>query len=441
MSARRITSGLLAGLLAATALPALAQDIAVTNGTVVIGDGSEPIAAATVLVRGGKVVAAGKDVAIPAGTRTVDAKGGWITPGLFVAMTDLGLVDVDLEDDANDAGAAKAPFGAAFDVAPAINPAATPIPIVRTNSGVTRSAVAPAATHSVFAGQGAVIDLGADGNPITRARAFQYVELGQAGAGLAGGSRAAAIAELRNSLDEARELARRATAVGSSAAERPGDVLLNRADATALIAVVSGRQQLLVHVERAADIRMVLALRQDYPQVRLVLVGADEGWLVAREIAAAGVPVIANGLTDLPGSFERLASTQSNIGRMAAAGVKVAIGNMQGESQARYARQYAGNLVALTRVPRATGLSWGRAFATISSAPAEILGLGESLGSLKPGRAGDVVIWDGDPLEVTSAPVAVYIDGVQQALTSHQTRLRDRYRDLDESDLPKGYDW
>lgn len=441
MSALRLTMGLLAGMSAAAAPPVMAQDFAVTNGTVVIGDGSEPIADATVLVRAGKVVAAGKDVAVPPGVRTIDAKGGWIAPGLFVAITDLGLVDVDLEDEANDAGAAKAPFGAGLDVSPAINPAATPIPIVRTNSGVTRSAVAPSATHSIFAGQGAVIDLGNDGNPITRPRAFQLVELGQTGAGIAGGSRAAAIAALRNALDEARELARRAATAGASAAERPGDALLNRADAAALAAVVSGRQRLLVHVERAADIRMVLALRQDYPQLQVVLVGADEGWIVAREIAAAGVPVIANGLTDLPGSFESLASTQSNIGRMASAGVKVAIGNMKGESQARYARQYAGNLVALTRVPRASGLSWGKAFAAISSAPAEMLGLGDSLGSLRPGRAGDVVIWDGDPLEVTSAPVAVYVEGVEQSLSSHQTRLRDRYRDLDESDLPKAYDW
>lgn len=439
MSAR-LVSGTLAALLAAVATPALAQDMAVTNGTLVIGDGSAPIERGTVLVRGGKVIAAGKDVAIPAGVRTIDAKGGWITPGLFVAVTDLGLVDVDLEDAANDASGAKSPFGAAFDIAPAVNPAATPIPIVR-NTGVTRSTVAPAASTSIFAGQGAVIDLGSDGVPVTRPRAFQYVELGQTGAGIAGGSRAAAIAVLRNALDEARELARRSAASGPGAAERPGDALLNRADAAALIPVVSGRQQMFVHVERAADIRMVLALRQDYPQLRLVLVGADEGWLAAREIAAAGVPVVANGLTDLPGSFESLGSTQSNIGRMAAAGVKVAIGNMQGESQARYARQYAGNLVALTRVPRASGLAWGKAFAAISSVPADILGLGESHGSLRPGRAGDVVIWDGDPLEVTSVPVAMAIDGVEQPLASHQSRLRDRYRDLDESDLPKAYDW
>lgn len=437
MKARAVLAAVSA-LLASTA--AQAQDLAVTNATVVIGDGTEPIAGGTVLVRGGKVVAAGREVTVPAGVRTIDAGGGWVTPGLFVAMTDLGLSDVDAVNEANDSSAAKSPFGAAFDVAPAINPAASPIAVVRTG-GVTRSAVAPSASASIFAGQGAVIDLGSDSQPLTRPRAFQYVELGETGGTIAGGSRAAAFVQLRNALEEARELARRTAAAGAGAAERPGDALLNRPDAAALIPVISGRQLLLVQVNRAHDIRAVLGLRQDYPQLRLVLAGATEGWLAAAEIAAAGVPVIANGLTDLPDSFDGLASTQSNIGRMVAAGVKVAIGNLQGNSEARNARQYAGNLVALNRVPRATGLSWGKAFATISSAPAEMLGLGDSLGSLKPGRAGDVVIWDGDPLEVTSAPVAVYVEGVQQPLSSHQTRLRDRYRDLDESDLPKAYDW
>ena len=126
---------------------------------------------------------------------------------------------------------------------------------------------------------------------------------------------------------------------------------------------------------------------------------------------------------------------------MAAAGVKVALGTFRDNDQPRYAPQYAGNLVALTKLPGATGLSWGKAFAAISSVPAEILGMGDRFGSLKPGRAGDVVIWDGDPLEGTSGVVAVYIDGVAQPLTNHQTKLRDRYRTPQEGSLPKAFDW
>jgi imidazolonepropionase-like amidohydrolase len=171
-----------------------------------------------------------------------------------------------------------------------------------------------------------------------------------------------------------------------------------------------------------------------------VLVGVSEGWLVANEIAAAGIPVIANGLTDLPETFEQLGATQSNAGRLARAGVKVAI-NASSLQDPRRLQQVAGNLVALTRVPGASGMTWGKAFAAISSVPAEISGMGGKAGVLKPGALGDVVLWDGDPLEAGSVPTRVFIGGVQQDLTSHQSRLRDRYKSLDESARPKAYDW
>ena len=108
--------------------------------------------------------------------------------------------------------------------------------------------------------------------------------------------------------------------------------------------------------------------------------------------------------------------------------------------QARLAKQYAGNLVALGRIPGASGLDWGAAFATISSKPAEALGMGGEFGSLRPGRHGDVVIWDGDPLELGTDAVSVFIDGVEQPLANRQTRLRDRYWKPTEGSLPKAYE-
>ena len=91
-------------------------------------------------------------------------------------------------------------------------------------------------------------------------------------------------------------------------------------------------------------------------------------------------------------------------------------------------------------MPGHTGLSWSQAFAAISSAPAEALGLGGEIGSLRPGRRGDVVIWDGDPLELATGVEAVWIDGVRQSLENRQTRLRDRYRQPQEGALPHAYD-
>lgn len=162
---------------------------------------------------------------------------------------------------------------------------------------------------------------------------------------------------------------------------------------------------------------------------------------MAQQIAAAGVPVLASALADLPASFEQLAATQSNIGRMKAAGVTVGIG-MIGDDEARQARlvrQYAGNLVALSKIPGAAGLDWGAAFATITSLPARAIGMESEIGTLAAGRRGDVVIWDGDPLEIGSVPTQLFIDGVEQPLTNRQTRLRDRYLVPEEQGLPKAY--
>ena len=445
----------------ALAAPASSQTVAITGGRVVVGDGSDPIDGGTVVIRDGRVVAAGAGVSVPAGATVIDASGKWVTPGIVAGFSRIGLVEVDAVDATNDVTANTSPFSAAIDVAPAINPMASPIAINRA-AGVTRAIVAPATGRNIFAGQGAVIDLGGDMEPITRARAFQFVELGEAGAGEAGGSRASAHVLLRNALREARDLrAPIGSGTGSpqSASEPPPedieenpyllpgarrseDVLLTRFDAAALVPVLQGRQLLLIHVERASDILQALALKREFPRLRLALVGASEGWRVADRIAAAGVPVIANALEDLPESFEQLASTQSNIGRMRAAGVDVAIG-MINDDEARMARvstQYAGNLVAIGRIPGHTGLSWDQAFAAISSKPAEAIGMADQIGSLRPGRRGDVVIWDGDPLELSSGVEAVWIDGVQQNLENRQTRLRERYRDPVEGQLPNAYE-
>lgn len=451
---------LAAALSAWLVTPVAAQDFAIVGATVALGDGSEPIENGTVLVRDGRIAAAGAGVPIPAGIETIDGRGRWVTPGLFASLTDLGLWDVEAVEESNDTAADQSPFGAALDVTPAINPQSEHVKVSRAG-GVTRASVAGFPGGSIFAGQGALIDLGADRDAVMQPRAFQFVTLAEQGGAIAGGSRVAAHALFRNALREAKSFdergalaARRAGTRGDmpldlrpidprmtgSTADRGDDVLLTRFDAAALIPVVNGDQPLYVEAHRASDILAVLALRDEFPQLKLVLVGATEGWLVAQEIAAARVPVITEPLVDLPARFEQLGSTQSNVGRMVDAGVKVAIGGFAGDNQPRYAPQQAGNLVALNRLPGATGLTWGEAFAAISSVPAEIAGLGGTLGVLRPGAHGDVVLWDGDPLELSSAPVRVFIDGVEQPLDSHQSRLRERYRTPQEGALPKAYD-
>ena len=466
-----------AAMLLAAASPAAAQTIAFSGATVALGDGSEPIQNGMVVIRDGRVIAAGDiRMKLPADTQVIDATGKWITPGIVAGFSRLGLADVDLTASREDGAGASdtsgsaddttstGPFNAAIDVVPAINPMDTTIAVNRAD-GVTRALVAPGAGKSIFAGQGAVIDTGADLDAVTAPRKFQFVELGQTGAENAGGSRASAYILFRNALREAAELRRYSPAISgargtspdererpvirnpnesrlySAEARRSEDVLLTRFDAAALVPVLQGRQYLLVHVERASDILQVLALKQDFPSLKTILVGATEGWLVADKIARSGTPVIASAVNDLPASFEQIAATQSNVGRMRAAGVNVSIGMIDDNDTRNLfmERQYAGNLVALQRVPGATGVSWGQALAMITSRPAEAIGMGGEIGSLAPGRRADLVVWSGDPLEGSSAAEQVFIDGVKQPLETHQTRLLERYRYLPRTDLPPAY--
>ena len=457
-----IRSMLLGALLLGAAPIASAETIAIVRGTLAIGDGSEPIQNGTVVIRDGRVVGAGAQVAVPAGARVIDAAGKWVTPGIVAGFSRLGLSDVDAVDQATDTSS-EGPFSAALDIAPAINPNGQPVAINRAD-GVTRAIVAPSVGKSIFAGQGALIDTGADMDAVTRPRLFQFVELGETGSEQAGGSRAAAHVLLRNALREASELGRWlpiSAGAGDPAVadqrERPvvrnpnesrqyggnrsQDVLLTRFDAVALVPVVQGRQILMIHAERASDLLQVIALGREFPRLRLVIVGADEGWTVADRLAASGIPVIASALSDLPANFESVAATQSNVGRMRAAGVKVAIGTINDDDtrMAFRARYYAGNLVALTRLPGASGVSWGEALALVTSRPAEALGVGDDIGSLRAGRRGDVVVWSGDPLDNASAAETVLIDGVEQPLVTRQTRLRQRYQDISPGVLPQAY--
>ena len=418
------------------ATPAAAQSVAITNAKLVIGDGSAPIEGGTVVVRDGRVIAAGQSVAVPAGMPSVDAGGKWVTPGIVAGFTRMGIVESDGVEETNDTAARGSPFHAAIDVAPAVNPATSSIPLNRAE-GITRAIVAPDNDGSIFAGLGAVIDLGADRAPITKARAFQFMEYGGGGS-RQGNSRPAMIAMFRNALAQVKDYVRNPAAYP----DQGKDALLTRADAAALVPVANGTMPLLIHVERASDMLALIDLKRDYPALKLVFVGAAEGWLVAAQIAAARIPVIASALTDLPATFDQLGSTQSNIGRMKAAGVLVGIGTINDDEarQARLEKQYAGNLVALTKLPGATGLDWNAAFAAITSAPAEAIGMGGEIGSLRPGRRGDVVIWDGDPLELGTGVAAVYIDGVKQPLRTRQDALRDRYMVPQEGALPKAYE-
>lgn len=421
------------------AAPSLAQErVAITGGRVVTNAGA-PVAGGTVLMSGGRVEAVlPAGAAVPAGYRAVDATGKWVTPGIIAGISQLGAVEVNAVEGSNDTQARNSPATAALRIDIALDMTETEIAVTR-REGVTAAVTAPFPGRTIFAGQGAIVTLAEGAREPIRRRAFQHIAYGEMGSRIAGGSRPAAWAEIVNALEEAKRVQ---TGILPAMRDQHRDLRVTRDDAEALVQVLNGTQPLLVRVNKAADIRQVLTLRQAYPGIRLVLVEAAEGWLVAPEIAAANVPVITLGMDNLPGSFETVGSTMSNVGRLVAAGVRVALGvpDLDGSFQPRLLPQYAGNMVAQARVPGAAGLSWDQAFAAISRAPAEIFGLTD-MGRLAGGARADLVIWSGDPLELSSAPEAVWIGGVAQPLESRQSMLARRYLpgQAREGGLPPSY--
>jgi imidazolonepropionase-like amidohydrolase len=379
------------------------------------------LADADIVIENGKVSAVGPNLPTPAGAAVIDAHGKPVTPGLMVSWTELGVLEVDLVAETNDTTPNQTVDSAAFDIADAINPNSTLIPVARIR-GVTRSLTAPEDCGNVFCGTSAVIHLGKGPDLVVKPQAGVLVSLEPTGGVGQKNARPDIWAKFRETLDDAREYwAQR------GGYHRPGgsrDQRSARIDLDALGPVVQGKEPLIVHVEREATIRQVLKYTSDN-KLKLIIAGGGEAWRVAKELAAAHVPVIIDNNLNLPNSFSDLGATLRAAARLDAAGVTIAF-QPQSDGPSHYARtitQIAGNAVA-------NGMSWDHALAAITKNPAAIWGIADSYGTLDPGKDADVVIWDGDPLDVTSAPTAVFIKGDRMPMVSRQTELRDRYRDL-----------
>jgi imidazolonepropionase-like amidohydrolase len=413
---------LLLGLAALCLAPiTAAQPVAIVGEKVWTGTAQGTLTNGVVVIDEGRIVSVGTGTP-PADMTRVEAE--WVTPGLISAFSRTGITEVTGERSANDTGAGSSPFSAALNAADGFNPDATPIAVTRLE-GFTRIAVAPDARSKLFAGQGFLADTSGLPGSIFKQRAFAFLVLGERGASLSGGSRPAAWTALRGAFDDVRFFGARYMT------HNDGNVL-TRMDAQALMPAVKGDQLILIEARRASDLEAIMEFKQENPMLKLAIVGADEGWRVADRLAAMKIPVIIDAFSNLPASFSQLAATSENAARLAEAGVTLAIVNLDDDShQARLAPQIAGNAVA-------NGLPFDEAMKALTTAPAEIFGM-TGLGVLAPGARADVVAWDGDPLEVTSAPTAVFIDGVSEPMESRQTKLRDRYLSLDTSQRPLAY--
>jgi imidazolonepropionase-like amidohydrolase len=357
-------------LLSACALAALtiaasaqAETVAITHARILTAGPAGEIAQGTLVIRDGKIAAVGPTAAVPAGARVIDAAGAVVAPGFFATGSLLGAVEVGSLG--NDLSVNNPDLGAAFDVQYSLNPESILLPVARLG-GLTSAVVMPipassrggdedegdeltagggdsgSRSHALFAGQAAVIHLAKGDDLLTRAKVGMVVPFGQAGAGVAGGARGAEIVALKSALQDVRDYMK-----NKAAYDRAGyrDLPLSKADLEALIPVVQGKMPVIADVHRASDIRAVLKLARE-EGFKVILSGAEEGWLVAADIAKAGVPVLLNPLNDRPESYEMLASTMENAARLQAAGVTIAIESDGGAHRARETRYNAGNAVA-----------------------------------------------------------------------------------------------
>jgi Amidohydrolase family len=388
---------------------AVAQDFVIRGATVHTASAKGTLKNTDVVVRGGMIVAIGSDAG--SGATVIDAKGKELTPGLFGGLTDIGLEEIAAEAQTVDSTLnLKSPewdqqWRPELDVTLAYNPRSFVVPITRIE-GVTWTVLAPSAADSIIGGQGSAVVLDGRYNAALAGSRSLFVQMGAAGARVAGGTRAAEYMLLEQAIHEARA----AGPIGQGA-------LLHAAGREALTRYLTGGR-VVFQVDRAADILSVVTFAERNG-MKPVILGGDEAWLVAKELARANVPVILNPLDDLPADFDRLASTLENAARLQRAGVRIAFSS--GDTpQARLVRQLAGNAVA-------HGLPWESALAAITSTPADIFGLGATHGRIAVGRSADLVLWSGDPLEVTTLADQVWIAGRPIEMKSRQTELRDRY--------------
>ncbi|MEQ1752641.1 MAG: amidohydrolase family protein [Micropepsaceae bacterium] len=410
---------------------ATADTSAITNAHIFTSARAGEIQSGTIVISDGRIAAVGTNVAVPKGATIIDAKGGVVTPGLYATGSNLGVVEIELVKQTNDNANSSQTLSAAFDISYGIDPDSMVIPVARLG-GITRALVTPVfgdggERELLFAGQAAIITLRAGNSAVVKPKAAMVLELGEAGAGRAGGARGSTITALKADLDDVKWFAshRRSFNDGSTR-----ELRLSKPDLEALIPVVQGKMKLIVGVHRASDIREALKLAREY-HLNIVISGAEEGWLVADELARAHVPVMLNATTNLPGSFETRAATMDNAARLDAAGVTVSFANGDGGHRARESRYNAGNAVA-------HGLPYARAIAALTINPATTFGDGRNVGSIERGKQADIVIWSGDPLEPLSDATTIFIAGERQPMTSRPDELTERYRTLN-GPLPPAY--
>jgi len=370
-----------------------------------------------VFIAAGKVQKIGKNLPVPQDDVLVfEAEGKPLTPGFFAGITGIGISEVSAVQGTADSSLALKEMRPEFNVTPAYNPYSSLIPVTRVE-GFSFTLLGAGTKGSIFGGQGRMVVLNG-GYESFIGSSVLFINVGSDASALSGDSRAGQWMLLHQAMQEAKK------PPASNEAR-----LLTRAGRNTLSAYAKKGMKTVFNVDRASDILEVLRFANSHG-LNPVISGGAEAWMVAEELAGADVPVVLNPLANLPGSFDRLGSRLDNAALLEAAGVTIAISGA-GSHNARKQRQLAGNAVSY-------GLPHEAGIAALTSNPASIFGSTGDQGIIKRGQSANLVLWSGDPLEVTSVAEKVIINGRLIPMESRQTKLRDRYLPQNPA-MPRAY--
>ncbi|MGW4404219.1 amidohydrolase [Nonomuraea sp. NPDC004702] len=377
--------------------------LAIINGYVVPVDG-DPIEGGTVLVGDGKILAVGRDVTIPDSATVVDADGGWVLPGFVEAHGHLGVYEEAEGWAGNDTNEMTDPNGARLRALDAINPADQGFADAL-SGGVTTVVIKPGSGNPIGGQTVAVKCWGRSVDEmLVREPVSVKSALGENPKRVYGdqkklpSTRQGVAAVIRDALMKAQDYKAR-----KAAAEREDKPFDRDGTLEILVRVLDGELPWCQHAHRADDIATALRLADEFGH-RLILNHGTEGHLLADTLAERNVPVIIGPLFTSRSKVELRQRALRNPGILARAGVELAITTDHPVVPIHF-------LVHQATLAVKEGLDRDTALRSITVNPARIMGLDDRVGSLCPGLDGDVVIWSGDPLDVMSRALRVFIAG------------------------------
>ncbi len=399
-----------------------AEEVLITNANIYDGKSDSPFIG-NIYIKNGKIRNISNNLFDV--ENVIDASGMIITPGFIATDTEIGIVEIGALSVTRDD--TPSIYNIGFSVFDAFNPNSTLIPWNRAN-GITSAITLPKYSSSPIGGFGSFFDLD---SKLNISGVKDMVMVGRVG-GSSSGSRAETFALIEDLLDLAYSIDSKIMKSNAEITKFMSEIPLvdyldlQIRDIQALYNLAKTDLPLIIESNRASDILKLIEIKKKY-NLNLIIMGAQEATLVIEQLAESNIPLIVNPINNIPNSFDELASNINAAARLEDAGITLMF-NAPRDHNYHLIRQGAGVAVA-------NGMSYSGAIKALSSNVSKTFRLG-SKGLVEEGASADLIIWDADPLEPSSMPIKVFINGLDTDLTTRSSRLRDRYtKSLDKPNI------